>query len=78
MNVLSQIHVEHDKVVEVRPTERLSGRLVSQAAAPLAGTAHGVEGDLRCVLHMLQHHFQRHVGEGGASIGGLTGRHQTT
>lgn len=46
LNVLRQVHVEHDKVVEVTPAERLTGRLASEAAAPLACTGHGIQGYL--------------------------------
>lgn len=61
MDILCQVHVEHDKVVEVAPTVQLAGGLASQAAAPLASAAHRVQGDLRCGFHMLQHHLQGHV-----------------
>lgn len=62
LNILRQVHIEHDKVVEVTPAEGLAGRLTSQAAAPPACTAHCIQGDVRCGFHMLQHRLQRHVG----------------
>ena len=77
LDILRQVHVEHDKVVEMTPTEGLAGRPASQAAAPLASAAHGVQGDLWGALHVLQHRLQRHVDEGGTSIGWLTTREGT-
>lgn len=64
LNILRQVHVKHDKLVEVTAAEGVAGRLASQAAAPLACATHGVLGDLRCGFHVLQHRLQRHVGEG--------------
>lgn len=69
LNILRQVHIKHDKVVEVTPAERVAGRFVSQAAIPLACAAHCIHGDLRRVLHVLHHRFQRHVSEsGGTSV----------
>ncbi|KAG7229256.1 hypothetical protein INR49_012913, partial [Caranx melampygus] len=61
LNILRQVHIEHDKVVEVTPAEGVAWSLVGEAAAPLASAAHCVQGDLRRGLHVLQHHLQRHV-----------------
>lgn len=49
--------------MEVTPTEVVSGRLASQAAAPFANTAYCVQGDLWCGFHMLKHCLQRHTSE---------------
>lgn len=62
MHVLRQVHVEQDKVMEVTAAEGGARRPASQAAAPPARTAHGVQGDLRRALHLLQDRLQRHVG----------------
>lgn len=64
LNVLRQVHIEHDKVVEVTPAEGVAWRPAGEAAAPLASAAHRVQGDLRRGLHVLQHRLQGHVGEG--------------
>lgn len=72
LDILSQIHVEHDEVVQVTPTEMVDGVLVRQAAAPLPHATHCVEGDFWRGLHVLQHRFQRHVGEGRPPVRGVT------
>lgn len=54
LNVLCQVHIKHDKVVEVTSREGLAGKLASHAAAPLAWTAHGIQTDLRRGFHMQQ------------------------
>lgn len=63
LNVLRQVHVKHDKVVEVASTEGLAVGPAGYAAVPLSNPTHSILGDFRRVFHMLQHHFQRHVGE---------------
>lgn len=63
LNVLSQVHVKHDKVVEVTSTEGLAVGSAGYAAVPLSNPTNSILADFRCVFHMLQHHFQRHVGE---------------
>lgn len=63
LNVLRQVHVKHDKVVEVASTEGLALGPAGYAAVPLSNPTHSILGDFRRVFHMLQHHFQRHVGE---------------
>lgn len=72
LNVLCQVHIKEDKVMEVTPAEGVLGSLVGQVAAPLADTADSIQGDFGCVLHVLQHCFQRHIGDAWASIWGFT------
>lgn len=68
LDVLRQVHVEHDELVQVAAAEGQAGGPAPQAAAPLARAAHGVEEDLGRGLHVLQHHLQGDVGGGGASV----------
>lgn len=63
LNILCQVHIKHNKVMEVTAGEGVAQRLASQATAPFSHATHCIEGDLRCGLHMLQHHFQRYIGE---------------
>lgn len=74
LHVLRQVHVQHDKVVQVRPTEGLARRPASQVAAPLAGSAHRVQGDLWRDFHVLQHHLQGDVGIAWATVRRLAER----
>lgn len=63
LNVLRQVHVKHDKVVEVTSTEGLAVGPAGYAAVPLSNPTHSILGDFRRVFHVLQHHFQRRVGD---------------
>lgn len=61
LHVLCQVHVQHDKVVQVAPTEGLAGGPASHVAVPLAGSEHCVQADLWREFHVLQHHLQGNV-----------------
>lgn len=75
LHVLRQVHVQHDKVVQVAPTEGLAGGPASRVAAPLAGSEHCVQADLWREFHVLQHHLQGNVGTARAPVRRFTGRH---
>lgn len=68
LDVLRQVDVEHDKVVEVASTEGLAVGAAGYAAVPLSNPAHRILGDFGRVFHVLQHHFQRHVGESRVAV----------
>ena len=63
LDVLCQVHVEHDEVVQVAPGEGHGGGPQRQATAPLADATHGVHGDLGRGLHVPQHGLQGDAGD---------------
>lgn len=76
LHVLREVHVQHDEVVQVAPTEGLAGGPASHVAAPLAGSEHCVQADLWREFHVLQHHLQGNVGTAGAPIRRFAERHR--
>lgn len=68
LHVLRQVHVQHDEVVQMAPTEGPAEGPASQVAVPLAYSEHRVQADLRRELHVLQHHLQGNVAEARAAV----------
>lgn len=53
LDVLSEVNVQHDEVMQVTARERACGSLRRQTAAPFPQATHGIQRDLRSVLHVL-------------------------
>lgn len=75
LHVLRQVHVQHDEVVQVAPTEGLAEGPASHVTVPLAGSEHCVQADLWRQFHVLQHHLQGNVAKAWAAVSHFTERH---